>query len=186
MEQTLRFILIGDTLTGKTTFFNKLINETNKKPDKTIGLDVMTYKDNEKKIIIWDTSGDEKYINIVKSYMRNNCGILLFVDLTRKETFDNLESWISLIETENYCNHKHPIFLIGINNDKEIAINHDKLGDFVVKYQLIYISTRLECIDPKSIMNIIIGEIDYRFKNINCLGIKNIEKIKTNRRLSLY
>ena len=49
MEQTLRFILIGDTLTGKTTFFNKLINETNKKPDKTIGLDVMTYKDNEKK-----------------------------------------------------------------------------------------------------------------------------------------
>ena len=184
MEQTLRFILIGDTLTGKTTFFNKLINETNQKPDKTIGLDVMTYKDNEKKIIIWDTSGDKKYINIVKSYMRNNCGILLFVDLTRKETFDNLESWISLIETENFCNHNHPIFLISINNGKESEINHEKLGDLVVKYKLIYISSRIECMDPKSIMNIIIGEIDYRFKNISCYGIKNIVKINT--RLSFY
>lgn len=186
MTKTLRFVLIGDSNTGKTTFFNKINYIMNKVVSESIGLDLLTYKDKDgNKVIIWDTCGDKKYRQIVGSYLRNNCGILLFLDLKRNETLNGIESWLETIEQNNVCCHNHPIFLIGIKSDDNEEIDHLKLGDLVDKYKLIFIASCLEDLDAISIMDIIISEVLYRFGNKPCLGIKHSEE-KTIKLIDFY
>ena len=102
---TLRFILLGDTQTGKTTFFYKFKNDYNEPLTPTIGVDVHTYKHKiynyNSKIIIWDTSGEQRFRNIVDSYIPNNCGYILFFDLHNNESFLSLENWIQHIQKRN-------------------------------------------------------------------------------------
>lgn len=46
---------------------------------------------------LWDTAGQEKYKSLVPAYLRDaNCGVLVF-EVSRKETFDNVKLWLSLI-----------------------------------------------------------------------------------------
>ncbi len=175
MKTVLRFILIGDSNTGRTTFFNQIDEIMNKNISESIGLDVLTYTLNNKKIILWDTTGNPKYRTLIHSHLRSNCGILLFIDLARNETINNIESWLNMIEEYNHCPHKHPIFLIGTKNQDNVNYDHKKLEDLVVKHSLIHISILLKEIDAISIMNMIVSEVENQFKNTNCIGIKHIK-----------
>lgn len=167
---TLRFVILGDKKSGKTTFFNKLINDNNNNNHiitPTIGVDVHTFRHQIynyiSKVIIWDTSGDDKYRSIVNSYIPNSCGYILFFDLNNKETFENLEDWIKTIIYSNKCFHKHPIFLIGNKKDLGQHVSNNDIGNLVEKYQLIYITTSCKEYDSFIIMDAIINEIFIRF-----------------------
>lgn len=189
----MRFIILGDAKTGKTTFFNKLQANYTDMVLPTIGIDVITYThthDNTNtKIIIWDTSGDIKYRAIISSYMRNNCGFLLFIDLSVSHALDNLEEWLKTIAFFNACQHEHPIVLIGNKKDLPIQVDADKLANIIVQYKLIYITTSCttNC-DMDAIMDTIISEVKIRFiaKHISCPGIqpantsRNILRCKTD------
>lgn len=175
---TLRFILLGDTHTGKTTFFYKFKNDYNEPLTPTIGVDVHTYKHKiynyNSKIILWDTSGEERFRSIVDSYIPNNCGYILFFDLHNNESFLSLENWIQLIQYRNKCSHKHPIFLLGNKKDTIQKVNNNDIGDLVEKYQLIYITTSCKESDSHVIMDAIINEIFVRFigTGAKCYGIR--------------
>lgn len=176
--KTLRFVILGDKKSGKTTFFNKLKNNYNEILIPTMGVDVHTYNNIMynyiSKIIIWDTSGDDKYRTIVNSYIPNSCGYILFFDLNNKETFENLENWIKTIIYHNKCFHAHPIFLIGNKKDCIQNISNDDIGNLVEKYQLIYITTSCKEYDSHIIMDAVINEIFIRFiaKQTKCNGIR--------------
>lgn len=43
---------------------------------------------------IWDTAGQESFRSITRSYYRGACGALLVYDITRRETFNHLGSWL--------------------------------------------------------------------------------------------
>ena len=64
----------------------------------TVGVDfyakTIDYKGNSIKVQIYDTSGQEKFKTISANYYKRADGILLVFDLTRKETFSNIEFWI--------------------------------------------------------------------------------------------
>ena len=175
---TLRFVLLGGTKTGKTTFFYKLDDRFQNEIIPTIGVDVVTYKYEKNgftcKNIIWDTSGDERFLCIVNSYLQNNCAFLLFFDLNNPVTFDCLENWIKRINKNNSCKHKHPIFLIGNKKDLPQKVNNEAIGDLVEKYQLIYITTSAKIYDSEVIIEAIINEIYIRYisKNSYCCGIR--------------
>ena len=73
---TLRFIVLGNTKTGKTTYFNRLKDNYTNKHSTTIGVDVHTFihklYNYNSKIIIWDTAGRKRFKSIVNSYIANN------------------------------------------------------------------------------------------------------------------
>ena len=54
------------------------------------------------KLQIWDTAGQERFKNITASYYRGGNGVLLVYDITDRDSFDNLNSW--LIEIEKNAN----------------------------------------------------------------------------------
>lgn len=46
------------------------------------------------KLQMWDTAGQEKFRAITRSYYRNSVGVLLLYDVTRRETFENIDRWL--------------------------------------------------------------------------------------------
>ena len=43
---------------------------------------------------IWDTAGQERYRAITSAYYRGAVGALLVYDITKKQTFDNVQRWL--------------------------------------------------------------------------------------------
>ncbi len=66
---------------------------------------------------IWDTAGQERFKNIQASYYKGANGILVVYDITNRESFEHLNSW--LIEIEKNGNKNVYKLLIGNKNDLE-------------------------------------------------------------------
>ena len=69
------------------------------------------------KLQIWDTAGQERFKNIQASYYKGANGILVVYDITNRESFEHLNSW--LIEIEKNGNKNVYKLLIGNKNDLE-------------------------------------------------------------------
>jgi Ras-related protein Rab-1A len=50
------------------------------------------------KLQIWDTAGQERFRTLTASYYRGAQGIIIVYDVTDRETFDNVRTWIQEIE----------------------------------------------------------------------------------------
>ena len=66
---------------------------------------------------IWDTAGQERFKNIQASYYKGANGILVVYDITNRESFEHLNSWLIEIEKNGHTNVYK--FLIGNKNDLE-------------------------------------------------------------------
>ena len=44
---------------------------------------------------IWDTAGQERYRAITSAYYRGAVGALLVYDITKGESFNNLDKWVA-------------------------------------------------------------------------------------------
>ena len=69
------------------------------------------------KLQIWDTAGQERFKNITASYYRGGNGVLVVYDITDRDSFENLNSW--LIEIEKNANKNVFKLLIGNKCDLE-------------------------------------------------------------------
>jgi len=87
----------------------------------TIGVDFkvkpIEVEDKKVKLTIWDTAGQERFRTLTSSYYRGAQGVILVYDVTRKETFENLEQWLK--EVDMYTNRDGVIkLLVGNKIDK--------------------------------------------------------------------
>ena len=111
-----KLLLIGNSSVGKSSLlfrFCENVWDDNFVP--TIGVDfkLKTLEVNGKKVKlqIWDTAGQERFKNITSSYYRGGNGVLVVYDITDRESFENLTSW--LIEIEKNANKNVYKLLIG-------------------------------------------------------------------------
>ena len=94
-----KYIVIGDSGVGKSClllqFTDKRFEVTH---DLTIGVEfgtrVCDVDGQSIKFQIWDTAGQESFRSITRAYYRGACGALLVFDVTRKETFEHVASWL--------------------------------------------------------------------------------------------
>ena len=117
-----KLLLIGNSSVGKSSLLVRFVDdvwEENFVP--TIGVDfkLKTLDVNGKKVKlqIWDTAGQERFKNITASYYRGGNGVLVVYDITDRDSFTNLTSW--LIEIEKNANKNVFKLLIGNKNDLE-------------------------------------------------------------------
>ena len=91
--------------------------------DLTIGVEFgarMVNIDNKQiKLQIWDTAGQESFRSITRSYYRGAAGALLVYDITRRETFDHLASWLE--DARQHANPNMTIMLIGNKSDLNVS-----------------------------------------------------------------
>jgi len=119
-----KYIIVGDTAVGKSCL---LLQFTDKRfqpvHDLTIGVEfgsrTITVEDQQVKLQIWDTAGQEKFRSITRSYYRDAAGALLVYDITRRETFDHLTTWLE--DCRKFSSQDSTIMLIGNKADLEHA-----------------------------------------------------------------
>ena len=160
MSINYKFILIGNSGVGKTSFFRKLsTGDFYDKNISTIGIEKKTFNldiniDNngksEKKqfeIYLFDTAGQEKFRAITFNYFKGTDGILLIYDIADKSTFESVENWISSIREaigNNSNESKYATILIGNKLDlieeqlKERAVTEEEAREICKKYDIVW------------------------------------------------
>ena len=141
----LKLLLLGDSSVGKTSILLKYIsNKFDESSISTVGVDYMDkiidYNKFKIKLQIWDTSGEEKFRTITKNFYRNADGLLVVFDLTKKESYDHIKSWINEAKENN---DKLKTILIGNKLDlkDERMVTIDVAKQFAEKNNLKYIET---------------------------------------------
>ena len=118
----LKFIVIGDSSVGKSNILLRYTqNEFNQEYQSTIGVEfgAKNIKINNKiyRIQIWDTAGQENFRSITRAYYKNSVCALVVYDITKRESFENVQSWIQ------DCRNQSPktiiMILVGNKNDLE-------------------------------------------------------------------
>ena len=120
-----KLLLIGNSSVGKSSLLFRFVEnvwDDNFVP--TIGVDFVNYiiynfyiynqtqklktlevNGKKVKLQIWDTAGQERFKNITASYYRGGNGVLVVYDITDRDSFENLNSWLIEIE-KNAINWK--------------------------------------------------------------------------------
>ena len=96
----LKILLLGDSFVGKTSLILKYIDGYfSENHISTIGIDFkekkINYKNMEIILQIWDTSGQERFRSLAKSFYNKADGILFVFDVSNKESFENLKYWLN-------------------------------------------------------------------------------------------
>jgi small GTP-binding protein len=116
LKFSVKVVICGDYAVGKTTFVLSFLDGDKNLLDgykPTIGVDIgrKSFVIQPYNVIfqLWDLSGQQSFITVRKQfYNRSDGGILIF-DVTRRESFNNLKTWLSEI-TEQAGNI--PIILV--------------------------------------------------------------------------
>ena len=128
-----KVLLLGNSDVGKSSLILRYVDQVwSDTFVPTIGVDFKVKSleiDNKQiKMQIWDTAGQERFRNVISSYFSGSHGILLIYDITNRDSFKNLESW--LLEIEKNASQNVLKILIGnksdLVDDREITTDEGK------------------------------------------------------------
>jgi len=141
-----KYIIIGDTGVGKSCL---LLQFTDKRfqpvHDLTIGVEfgarMINIEGKQIKLQIWDTAGQEAFRSITRSYYRGAAGALLVYDITRRDTFNHLTTWLE--DARQHSNSNMVIMLIGNKSDLEARrdVKREEGEAFAREHGLIFMET---------------------------------------------
>ena len=126
-----KYIIIGDAAVGKS---NLLLRYTHGqfKPEYqlTIGVEFgaknITISNKTYRIQIWDTAGQENFRSITRAYYKNSACALVVYDITNRESFDNVSTWIE------DCRNQSPqtIFMVLVGNKTDLDLENKRVVSF--------------------------------------------------------
>ena len=180
MSYIVKTALIGDYSVGKSSIVSRFTKDIFPTFDiSTLGVDfdckLMDFKENNYKIQIWDTAGQEKFQSIVKSYIRDVNVCILVCDVNNYQSFTNLKKWLDeiLFITDN----ENLVFqIVGNKNDlnKHLRqIPHEEIEEFCRTQNIDYMECSAKNND--NINQIFLNVIE----KINDLVLSNKIKLKT-------
>ncbi|KAK3671100.1 hypothetical protein LTR78_009061 [Recurvomyces mirabilis] len=95
---------VGSSQTPKTTSPNDVRQKGKGEPEQK-----------HMKLSLWDTAGQETYKSITRSYFRGASGALLVFDITRRNTFNSVTSWLQ--DLRQLAEDNIVIVLVGNKSD---------------------------------------------------------------------
>eukprot|EP01111_Echinosteliopsis_oligospora_P018448 TRINITY_DN846_c0_g1_i1.p1 TRINITY_DN846_c0_g1~~TRINITY_DN846_c0_g1_i1.p1 ORF type:complete len:210 (-),score=40.75 TRINITY_DN846_c0_g1_i1:192-821(-) len=115
-----KFIVIGDTAVGKSCLLHRFIdNKFKQESTHTIGVEfgskIVEVGGRNVKLQIWDTAGQERFRSVTRSYYRGAAGAILVYDITNRETYNHVSSWLS--DARSLANKDIAIILVGNKAD---------------------------------------------------------------------
>ena len=130
-----KYIIIGDSSVGKSNILLKYAhNQFKPEYQLTIGVEFgaknIDINGKTYRIQIWDTAGQENFRSITRAYYKNSVCALVVYDVTNKESFDNVKSWIE------DCKSQSPktilMVLVGnkIDLDSDRAVSYEEGEEF--------------------------------------------------------
>ena len=118
MKKTIKVIVSGDGGVGKTSFLNRLVNDSfDDYSALTKGVDFYSksifVNGTEFNFIMWDFAGQDRFKTLLNDFVEGSLAAFILFDLSRINTIDNVHDWIITLKTFGHI----PIILIGTKND---------------------------------------------------------------------
>ncbi|KAF3386256.1 hypothetical protein F1880_001279 [Penicillium rolfsii] len=139
-------VLIGDSGVGKSNLLSRFTrNEFNLDSKSTIGVEFATRSiqvDSKTiKAQIWDTAGQERYRAITSAYYRGAVGALLVYDISKHQTYENVNRWLK--ELRDHADSNIVIMLVGNKSDLRHlrAVPTEEAKQFASENNLSFIET---------------------------------------------
>eukprot|EP00826_Nyctotherus_ovalis_P045091 TRINITY_DN493_c0_g3_i15.p2 TRINITY_DN493_c0_g3~~TRINITY_DN493_c0_g3_i15.p2 ORF type:complete len:176 (-),score=55.27 TRINITY_DN493_c0_g3_i15:205-732(-) len=124
-KKTCKVMILGDSGVGKTSLLKQYVNKVFTGHYKiTIGSDFLTKDLNvgeeQLKLQIWDTAGQEKYRSLGIAYYRGADACVFVYDLTDKNSLTNLESWMETFfaQVAGQSKEGFPLIVVGNKSDR--------------------------------------------------------------------
>ena len=182
-----KYIIIGDSGVGKSNLLLRYTSNTfNSSHVMTLGVEfsAKTTKVLDKVIRfqMWDTAGQENFHAITRSFYKNSACALVVYDVTKRQSFDNVLTWVS--ECENECSDNMVKVLVGNKSDldNEREVTKEEAHRVCEEKDMLFYETSaktganvIEIFEESAkaiLLNIVNGKVDV---NNNSEGIKLIE-----------
>ena len=146
-----KIVLLGDPSVGKTSLIKKYVLDVfDDKYLSTLGTKItskkLIFQENEKSrnvdlaLMIWDIMGQKEYTLIHETAYQGAKGAIVVCDLTRKETFENLNNWISSLFNVTQI---VPLIIVGNKSDlkDKVQYGEPELREIAAAYQAPYYIT---------------------------------------------
>ena len=120
-KKQIQIILVGEMNVGKTTLSQRFVGKVfNPHVEATVGVDYVflfvSVDDEDFRVQIWDTSGQERYHALSRSFYNKAAGVILVYDENRRSTLEKLESfWIPELKRQS-CPFTH-LLIVGNKTD---------------------------------------------------------------------
>jgi len=123
-----KFIIIGDAASGKSCLLYRFTDNKYKSDvSHTIGVEfgakIIEVSGKFIKLQIWDTAGQERFRSVTRSYYRGAAGCVLVYDITSRESFNHLTSWLN--DARALATSELVIVLVGnktdLQEDREVT-----------------------------------------------------------------
>lgn len=95
-----KVVILGESAVGKTSIINRYINnsfnpECMTTPGASYASKTMFFEEYNKniKFDLWDTAGQEKFRSLTKIFYKETSVAVLVYDITRKETFEEVQKY---------------------------------------------------------------------------------------------
>lgn len=116
--ETVKIIVSGDGGVGKTSFLNRLVNNSfNDFSELTKGVDFYSKRifvnGTEFNFIMWDFAGQDRFKTLLNDFVEGSLAAFILFDLSRINTIENVYEWIINLESFGQI----PIILIGTKVD---------------------------------------------------------------------
>ena len=99
-----KIFFVGDNMVGKTRIIFRILN-IEYHEHITLGTDLLSkkirYRGQNIELQIWDTNGSERNKIFLPSYIRNSSIVFVVYDISYKNSFDHVPSWINFIKSLN-------------------------------------------------------------------------------------
>lgn len=144
-----KLVILGDCTVGKSCLCKVLsVDEFTDTYTSTIGLEfsavtLISSSSTRYKVMLWDTTGDERYKNVVSSYYRATNLFIVMFDLSNKASFDHASTYLTDIQNHDCVTPN--ILLIGNKSDlaNQVTPAHIKSSCFKdIEYIEISLKTR--------------------------------------------
>lgn len=171
-DMIFKVVLLGDSGVGKSNILSRYIrDEFSIDTKSTVGVEFGSKKIKIKgthiKSQIWDTAGQERYKSITNAYYKGAKGALVVFDISRLETFNNIDRWIGELKTN--ADNEVSIILIGNKSDLEDLrqVSQDEAKSKAEQYDLAYIETSaFQSINIDKSFNMMLEDIHRKFNKV--------------------
>eukprot|EP00775_Hariotina_reticulata_P008173 gene8173-8364_t len=147
-DHLFKVLLVGDSAVGKSCLLMRFTADRfDDVTTSTIGVDFrvkyLNLDGKRVKLAVWDTAGQERFRTLTSSYYRGAHGVIFVYDVTRPESFENLER-IWMKEVDIYSNIEDAVKMVVANKvdlDSERLVSKQQGHDFARNMGCLYVET---------------------------------------------